>query len=109
MGSKLRALYQRRKGRDLFDLWLMIKNNKINLDRILTVFKNHYSKIDSAVTRAQFEKVQHPDFKSDTSALLSDIGDWNFEDAYNFVLEKIIAKLPGDAWNTKNPVSIPET
>jgi len=107
MGSKLRALYQRRKGRDLFDMWLMIKNNKINFDRVLTVFKYHYKEVDDFVTRAQFEKslfekAQHPDFQSDTSALLSEIGDWHFEDACNVILEKIIAKFPGDAWNLKD-------
>ena len=108
MGSKLRALYQRRKGRDLFDMWLILKNSMIDLDKVLNVFKHHYSKIDGSVTRAQFEKnlfekSQHPDFQSDTSALLSDIGNWHFEDACTLVLEKIIAKLPGDPWNTKTP------
>lgn len=103
MGSKLRALYQRRKGRDLFDLWLMIKSNKLNLDKVLEVFTRHYSRIDDVVTRAQFEKSlfeksQHQDFQSDTSVLLSDIGGWSFEEAYNLILEKMIAKLPGDPW-----------
>jgi predicted nucleotidyltransferase component of viral defense system len=104
MGSKLRALYQRRKGRDLFDMWLMFKKNKVNPDRVLHVFEHYYSKIGDVVTRAQFEKnlfekSKHPDFLSDTSALLSEVGEWRFEKAYDFVLEKIIARLPGKPWN----------
>jgi predicted nucleotidyltransferase component of viral defense system len=37
MGTKLRALYQRKKGRDLFDLYtaLKLKNTDINIDNIL--------------------------------------------------------------------------
>lgn len=106
MGSKLRALHQRRKGRDLFDMWLMLQNNKIDIARVISVFEKHNKENDSRVTRAEFEKsmfekAQHPDFTSDTSALLSDISDWNFKEAYKFVIEKIIAMLPGDPWKTE--------
>ena len=41
MATKLRALYQRRKGRDLFDLWYVTKNKLINLDRVFENFLNH--------------------------------------------------------------------
>ncbi len=39
MGSKLRALYQRRKGRVLFDMWLMLEKNIIKLEEVIKVFQ----------------------------------------------------------------------
>lgn len=107
MGTKLRALYQRRKGRDLFDVWLMAKNKKIEIDRILEVFLLHYQKTGLNITRAMFEKslfekTQYEDFRTDIVALLADGSNWKFEEAYDFIMQNIIAKLPGESWiNTK--------
>lgn len=56
MGTKLRALYQRRKGRDLFDLWYVMVNDLIDLDIVLDVFNQHNKRNDQPVTRALFEK-----------------------------------------------------
>jgi predicted nucleotidyltransferase component of viral defense system len=41
LATKLRALYQRSKGRDLFDLWLGLTVLKIDPDQIVAGF-NHY-------------------------------------------------------------------
>jgi predicted nucleotidyltransferase component of viral defense system len=41
LATKLRALYQRSKGRDLFDLWLGLTALKTDPDQILASF-NHY-------------------------------------------------------------------
>ena len=41
MGTKMRALYQRKKGRDLFDLWIANKAVGINPDRLVDSFR-HY-------------------------------------------------------------------
>lgn len=43
MGTKLRALYQRRKGRDLFDLWYVVKNKLVDLDQVLDIFPKRIS------------------------------------------------------------------
>ena len=107
IGTKLRALYQRRKGRDLFDLWLVLKKEMINVDKVLSVFSHHHNKIGEVVTRAifeksLFEKSQHQDFLSDTSALLTDFGDWHFEEAFKLVSEKIITRLPGKPWKNQS-------
>ena len=56
MGTKLRALYQRRKGRDLFDIWLVSKNNLIDHNVVLDIFLAHCEKADQKITRALFEK-----------------------------------------------------
>ena len=38
MATKLRALYQRRKGRDLFDVWYVADHKLINLNRVFDIF-----------------------------------------------------------------------
>ena len=35
VGTKLRALYQRRKGRDLYDLYKALNTSDINIDIVL--------------------------------------------------------------------------
>lgn len=103
MGTKLRALYQRRKGRDLFDLWFTLDKQMVNIDHVISIF-NHYCKHNNEnITRAMFEeslsaKKQHQDFRSDMLLLLSPETDWNFEDAVSLIEEKYIAKLTGESW-----------
>lgn len=41
LATKLRALYQRRKGRDLFDLWHVLKNNMVDIDKVITIFQKY--------------------------------------------------------------------
>lgn len=106
MGTKIRALYQRRKGRDLFDLWLVLKNNLIDIDTVLKVFLAHCNKDGQNVTRALFEKNLHEkikfdDFRHDILGLLSDSSEWSFEHAYDMVKDNLICLLPGEPWKSK--------
>jgi predicted nucleotidyltransferase component of viral defense system len=39
LGTKLRALYQRKKGRDLFDLFYASQHTDLNLDRIIRCYQ----------------------------------------------------------------------
>ena len=57
MGTKLRALYQRKKGRDLFDLARAIELLPIDIETILRCF-NYYLEQDEGkkVSRAEFER-----------------------------------------------------
>ena len=43
MGTKLRALYQRTKGRDLFDLWLALTARLGQHGTLLDCFQRHMS------------------------------------------------------------------
>lgn len=106
MGTKIRALYQRRKGRDLFDLWLVLKNNLIDIDVALKVFLAHCNKDKQNVTRALFEKNLHEkikfdDFRHDILGLLSNSSEWSFEHAYDTVKDNLICLLPGEPWKSK--------
>lgn len=103
MGTKIKALYQRRKGRDLFDLWMVLKNNLIDSEIVLKVFLQHCSKDNLNITRALFEKnlhekIQFDDFKHDIVGLLTDGSMWSFEQAYEGVKSKLICFLPGAPW-----------
>ncbi|NBX78984.1 MAG: nucleotidyl transferase AbiEii/AbiGii toxin family protein, partial [Flavobacteriales bacterium] len=76
LGTKLRALYQRTKGRDLFDLYYSRLNQKIEIDQIIESF-NEYMKFSTGniPTRRQFElnieeKENDPNFTGDMEAIL---------------------------------------
>jgi predicted nucleotidyltransferase component of viral defense system len=104
IASKLRALYQRRKGRDLFDLWYVVKQRLIDIEQVLLVFEQ-YSKQEQQqqITRAMFEqnlylKRQNKDFVADISILLASKENWDFEEAIETVSDRIIAKMKGDPW-----------
>lgn len=103
MGTKLRALYQRRKGRDLFDLWLMLDRQLIDPETVISIFQRYSEHNDEHVTRALFEKSlhykkQHPDFIGDMTPLLADPQVWDFDKALSLVQEHLVSKLPGNAW-----------
>ena len=73
MGTKLRALYQRSKGRDLFDLWHVLVDTDANDERIIQAF-NHYMQ-DAAFTYSDLaanlvEKLADPDFAADLNDLV---------------------------------------
>jgi predicted nucleotidyltransferase component of viral defense system len=103
LGTKLRALYQRKKGRDLFDLAIALEQNGINPERIVTVFLKYLEHDGLAVSRAQFEKnlagkLADPQFNADIGPLLSADYTWDVEAAAEIVQSSLIARLPGDPW-----------
>ncbi len=103
MGTKLRALYQRRKGRDLFDLWLMLERKLIDPEKVVSIF-NHYGQHNGeSITRAMFEeslhfKKQNTDFQFDIIPLLSEPDSWSFSKAIETIETHLIPKLEGGPW-----------
>lgn len=103
LGTKLRALYQRKKGRDLFDLAIALENGAVDPDRIITAFSKYMDYGGHHVTRAQFEeniegKLNDPQFAADIGPLLSTEFEWNIENAAAIVQSKLIERLEGDPW-----------
>ena len=103
LGTKLRALYQRRKGRDLFDLWFAIDQGIVDAKSLITCFDRYMTEGGHPVTRALFEanlseKAGRPDFRGEMDALLRPGLTWNFDAALQVVLEQLVARLPGGAW-----------
>ena len=103
MGTKLRALYQRRKGRDLFDLWYVLEKNLVKAESVISIFERYCQHNKDIITRAMFEKnfylkKKHNDFISDMEPLLTHEVNWNFERAIFVVEREIISNIQGEAW-----------
>jgi predicted nucleotidyltransferase component of viral defense system len=103
LGTKLRALYQRKKGRDLFDLGLALQHERVSPERILEVFTRYMNEEGGRVTRAMFEqnlaaKKTDKVFTADLTPLLANGEIWNFDAAYERVWRDLIGKLPGEPW-----------
>lgn len=58
MATKLRALYQRRKGRDLFDIWYVTKMNMIDLDRVFKIFFKYCDFNQVAISKDEFKELR---------------------------------------------------
>jgi predicted nucleotidyltransferase component of viral defense system len=103
LGTKLRALYQRKKGRDLFDLWFALRHADVEVAALLRCFHRYMADGGHAATRAQFEanlqtKARDPDFRDDIAPLLRPGIAWDFDEAVSVVSDDIIAALPGEPW-----------
>ncbi|MBW8308048.1 MAG: nucleotidyl transferase AbiEii/AbiGii toxin family protein [Candidatus Paracaedibacteraceae bacterium] len=103
MATKLKALYQRRKGRDLFDLWLIVSRGLINPSNVLKLFDVYCAHEDIKITRALFEKslyekCQHTDFTMDMHPLLTKEQKWGLNEALESVQEHLISKLQGASY-----------
>jgi predicted nucleotidyltransferase component of viral defense system len=103
LGTKLRALYQRKKGRDLFDLALALQSSGASPDRILEVFIRYMHESGARITRAMFEqnlvaKKADAGFTADLTPLLATDQRWSFDEAYELVRRELIERLPGEPW-----------
>lgn len=104
-GTKLRALLQRRKNRDLFDLHQGIEQLALDADKVVSCFEHYLSLEGSAISRAEAEERM---LKKLTRSLTEDIelllpagvrfDDSIAVDAFNTVWRHFIARLRGDAW-----------
>jgi len=103
LGTKLRALYQRKKGRDLFDLWAAETHGKVDSTRVVHCFLQYLDQGGLRVSRAEFEanlaaKLADPAFERDVEPLLAPRVPWSLEDAARYVREELLARLPGSPW-----------
>jgi predicted nucleotidyltransferase component of viral defense system len=103
LGTKLRALYQRKQGRDLFDLAVALGDGRVDPGRIVEAFLRYMDHDKRKVTRALFEmnfdlKMKDPDFLADISPLLSAGYTWEPEAEAAAVSRKLIERLPGEPW-----------
>lgn len=111
MATKLRALYQRRKGRDLFDIWIALNTLGMNCGKLIKIFHTYNEQQQCQISRAQFEKNMHEkmqdeQFLSDTYPLLRDDIEWNPEKAYSQIEKKLLPLLPGQPWQGNNELSL---
>jgi predicted nucleotidyltransferase component of viral defense system len=103
LGTKMRALYQRRKSRDLFDLAIALRDAKVDPARVISVFSKYMEHGGHRVSRAEFEqsfdrKMKAPAFRADITALLAPGYSWDIDAAAAIVSSQLIQLLPGDPW-----------
>lgn len=75
LATKMRALYQRRKGRDLFDLWHALSNTELDPRRTVAAFTEYIRNEGSCISRKEYaqnveSKLDQHDSLHDTDALL---------------------------------------
>lgn len=102
-GTKLRALYQRKKGRDLFDLWLALSRGMLDPLRVVACFAEYLKHEGHTVSRAQFEqnlydKQSDPAFLQDIKPLLRPDIDYDARKAMTLVRKELIERLHGEPW-----------
>jgi len=100
LGTKLRALYQRKKGRDLFDLHLASRRSRVNAGRVVKCFQCYLAHEGGRVTRAELElnlerKLADSTFLSDLDPLIAPGIVWNPADAADYLRREVFPRLPG--------------
>ena len=101
LGTKMRALFQRRRGRDLFDLYWALTSSKPAIEPMAVIESfQHYLRMEGAAApRSEFEKILDAHladrgFCSDMSPLLRVGIQYDPQDAGSLVKAKLLSLLP---------------
>lgn len=100
LGTKLRALYQRKKGRDLFDLYYASQVADIDINTIVPCFKEYMAQGSGLKppTQKQFinnikDKEQDRDFTSDMSLLLRPEIKYDQSKAFEWIIDEVASRI----------------
>ena len=109
LATKLRALLQRDRGRDLYDLAHALEVFEgLGIDRVVEVFGQYLALSGQAISRAQaqdrmFAKLANPRFLLDVRPLLpaaraEALTEESTEEAFRLVFMNLVDRLPGEPW-----------
>ena len=109
LATKLRALLQRDKGRDLFDLsHALAIFEGLDTDRVVSCFGQYIQRSGQPISRAMaeermFAKLKNPGFLADMRPLLAaeeaaKLTEDAMKAAFAEVFQRFVVPLPGDAW-----------
>ncbi|MEZ4829607.1 MAG: nucleotidyl transferase AbiEii/AbiGii toxin family protein [Bacteroidia bacterium] len=100
LGTKLRALYQRRKGRDLYDLYIaLIKKPNLDKDALLHSYREYMQfSVENPPTQREYilnmeAKMKDSEFLGDTTAILRPDQFYNPFEAYELVKKLLLENL----------------
>ena len=99
LGTKLRALYQRKKGRDLFDVFYALRNADVDIDKIIHCYNEYMIFSDGkAATAREFilnmdDKILDATFKCDILWLFITDLDYNIDEAYELIKKELLEKI----------------
>jgi len=116
LATKLRALLQRDKGRDLFDLAHALEVLEgLDIARVITLFGTYLARADLRISRAEaeqrmFAKLARPAFMQDMRPLLSPaaasaLTDDNVKAAFTSVFRAFIWAMPGASWEKSGTIA----
>lgn len=101
LGTKLRALYQRKKGRDLFDLYIALQRKEFDVEKVLHSYKKYMEfMVGKAPSYKQYvnnmeEKMHDEEFLGDMQSLIRPGIDFNPKEAYSLIFDTFIDKMEG--------------
>jgi len=99
IGTKVRALYQRKKGRDLFDLYKALTLVEMNIEQIVACYNAYMAfVVDNPPTQKQYLqnlelKMSDKEFLDDTVSLLRVGEEYDCNKAYELVKNMLIEKI----------------
>jgi predicted nucleotidyltransferase component of viral defense system len=99
LGTKLRALYQRRKGRDLFDLDFALTKLDIDVSKLIQCYKEYINFSDGASPTSKMflanmlEKMNDDEFRNDIFTILRPQIEYDNDLVYKRISEMIINKI----------------
>ena len=108
LGTKLRALYQRKKGRDLFDLSEALTHiTSLDPEKVVACFMSYLQNDGRRVTREVFdanvaEKITDRLFLSDVPPLLARGISFDPAAAFDQIREAFISRMPKAATKKRN-------
>jgi predicted nucleotidyltransferase component of viral defense system len=101
LGTKMRAMFQRRRGRDLFDLyWALTKSESpIDSSAVIESFEHYMKQEGTKVGRAQFIGILEAHLKdrgfcSDTESLLRNGISYDPQTAGEYVIANLLRRFP---------------
>ena len=99
IGSKIRALYQRKKGRDLFDLNYAIESGKLDIRQTIQCYRHYISFPNHDVPSVKEYalnlklKMKDPVFCNDIAPIISPEIDYDITLAYEKVMDTIVMAM----------------
>ncbi|KUG26765.1 hypothetical protein ASZ90_003394 [hydrocarbon metagenome] len=98
IATKLRALFQRRKGRDLFDIYYAANKTKLNIPNIIKAFHVYLENENLSISASEFidnieEKLTNELFTGDITGLIHPNIEYDHNIAWKLIKEKLIDKL----------------
>ncbi len=100
IGTKLRALYQRKKGRDLYDIYKALNSKlPISIEKTILAYKYYMKDEASGIPDKETYlenitmKIRDPEFRADTSILLRGSERYEPESGYKILKDTLFSKL----------------
>lgn len=99
LGTKLRALYQRKKGRDLFDLYMFLSGYTLEREKIIGAFTKYMAHENRTIQKTDFQKnlslkIKDSIFLNDMQNLVIQPELYDIQKAYTLINDALIAHLP---------------